>query len=459
MTPQQRASDPSASAWVAASAGTGKTRVLTDRVLRLLLNGTPPERILCLTFTKAAASEIAIRTHDRLSEWATVPEPALAGQLGELCGEAPGAHALAAARRLFATVLDAAEGVRIKTIHAFCESLLSRFPLEAGLAPHFKVMDARTTEELLTASRDVALARAQPDDPSPLTDALAQITRRLTEVQFSAIMAELARQRGRLNWLFRRYGGRAGLLEQARRQLGVAVSDAGQIVAEACRDEAFDRAALEASAAALGQGSTTDRERGRQIAAWLADAAARPAGFDAYLAQYFTKEGAYQGQGKRRVTLATKQTLDGDSVTAALEREADRLDAVRDRIRAAEVLAATGALLELGEALLDAYDSAKARHAVLDYDDLILHTRALLRQRNAAPWVLYKLDGGLDHILIDEAQDTSPDQWEVVAALADEFFAGAGARQARANHLRRRRCQAIDFQLSGCRPARVFAVA
>ena len=432
MTPQQKASDPNASAWVAASAGTGKTRVLTDRVLRLLLDGTPPERILCLTFTKAAASEIAIRTHDRLSEWATVPEPALAGQLGDLCGETADADRLARARGLFATVLDAAEGVRIKTIHAFCESLLSRFPLEAGLAPHFTVMDARTTEELLTASRDVVLARAQPDDPSPLTDALAQITRRLTEVQFSAIMAELARQRGRLNWLFSHYGGRAGLLEEARRRLGVALVDAGQIVAEACRDEAFDRAALEAGAAALQQGSKSDHERGRQIAGWLADAAARPAGFDAYLAQYFTKEGFYQGQGKRRVTLATKQTLDGaPEAVAALEREADRLGGVRDRIRAAEVLAATDALLVLGEALLDVYDSAKARHAVLDYDDLILLTRALLRQKNAAPWVLYKLDGGLDHILIDEAQDTSPDQWEVVAALADEFFAGAGAREAR----------------------------
>ena len=432
MTPQQKASDPNASAWVAASAGTGKTRVLTDRVLRLLLNGTPPERILCLTFTKAAASEIAIRTHDRLSEWATAAEPALARQLGELCGAAPDAAQRARARCLFATVLDSAEGVRIKTIHAFCESLLSRFPLEAGLAPHFTVVDARTSEELLTASRDVVLARAQPDALSPLTDALARITRRLTEVQFSAVMAELARQRGRLHWLFDRYRGRAALLEAARRQLGVTAADADQIVTEACQDGVFDRAALAAAAAALQQGSTSDRERGRQIARWLADAPARPAGFDAYLAQYFTKEGFYQGQGKRRVTLATKQTLDGaPDVAAALEREADRLGGARDRIRAAEALAATGALLVLGEALLEAYDSAKARHAVLDYDDLILHTRALLRQKNAAPWVLYKLDGGLDHILIDEAQDTSPDQWEVVAALADEFFAGAGARKTR----------------------------
>ena len=138
---QRRGADPGASAWVAASAGTGKTKVLIDRLLRLLLAGARPSQLLCLAFTKAAAAEMANRLARRLARWAALAEADLAAEIADLTGEPPRAADLAAARRLFAAVLDAPGGLTIETIHGFCQSLLRRFPLEAGVAPHFQVMD------------------------------------------------------------------------------------------------------------------------------------------------------------------------------------------------------------------------------------------------------------------------------------------------------------------------------
>src|SRR5690606_13877484 len=140
---QRRAASPEVSAWVAASAGSGKTQVLTDRVLNLLLEGTPPGRILCLTFTKAAAAEMAIRLGERLRHWATQPDRELEKSLFDLTGAPVEPELVARARRLFARVLDAPGGIPIQTIHSFCQSLLARFPLEAGVVPHFELLDER----------------------------------------------------------------------------------------------------------------------------------------------------------------------------------------------------------------------------------------------------------------------------------------------------------------------------
>ncbi|MCZ6861791.1 MAG: UvrD-helicase domain-containing protein, partial [Alphaproteobacteria bacterium] len=176
---QSQASDPEASAWVGASAGTGKTRVLTERVLRRLLGGTKAEHILCLTFTKAAAAEMASRLARALSRWAVIEDDALAEALDGLTGQAPDAEGLLAARRLFAQVLDAPGGVKIQTIHAFCQALLKRFPVEAQLAPHFTVLDERDALDLIDEAQHEVLAGAMPtesDPPGDLAEALASVT-------------------------------------------------------------------------------------------------------------------------------------------------------------------------------------------------------------------------------------------------------------------------------------------
>ena len=426
MTAQHDASDPRASAWVAASAGTGKTFVLTDRVLRLLLAGAPVGRLLCLTFTKAASAEIANRVHQRLGEWAILPEAGLVAALTGLSGRAPEADEIERARRLFARVLDAPDGLKVKTIHAFCESLLARFPLEAGLAPHFSVMDERTTAELLGAARDEVLARARRGGDPELAAALAEVTSHLGEQRFAELIGDVTSARGRLRWVGARARGPDGPAAATRGALGLAPhEDRPSALGAACHDPSIDGRGLSAAAEAMRRGGAQDRAHGATIAHWLSEPAARGAGLDEYFGAFFKDHGA----GDRFRSLIHKVALDlAPGADAVLAREAERLDRVRDRLKRLQVYAATQALLTLGEALIGAYAAAKARHALLDYDDLILRARDLLRGDGLAPWVLYKLDGGLDHILIDEAQDTSPEQWQVIAALADEFFAGVGAR-------------------------------
>ena len=422
---QKEASDPNVSCWVAASAGTGKTHVLTDRVIRLLLSGCAPGRLLCLTFTKAAAAEMTTRLFGRLAGWTHCDDAELATELTKLIERAPTDDEIRLARRLFALVLETPGGLKIQTIHAFCQSLLGRFPLEAGIPPHFAVMDERTAEEMLVAARDVVIARARAGADDRLAAALTIVSGHVAEGEFGELMAALLRGRSLLRQLLDDAGGQDGVEAALRRRLGLGPDDtAATVLAAACQDRQLDGDGLRQAAEALQRGSKTDVERGVAIADWLSDRAQREAGLARYCDAFLTREGV------PRKRLATK------SVAAALPaaedilgREAERLAAVEIRRRTTVVAEASTALLTLGGALIDTYAREKKRRALLDYDDLILATRGLLQQPGIAPWVLYKLDGGIDHVLLDEAQDTSPDQWRVVETLSDAFFTGQGASE------------------------------
>jgi ATP-dependent helicase/nuclease subunit A len=368
---------------------------------------------------------MANRVNARLGGWATADDGDLAGDLTTLLGSPPDAEMLAGARRLFARVLDVPGGLKIQTVHGFCRSLLARFPLEAGVAPHFKVLDERTAAELLDAARDRVLARAAGD--KSLTDALDAVTAHLDEQRFGEVMGQLARDRHRLGRLIEENEGIGPAIAQTWRLLSLERHETDEsILAAACKDAAFEGDGLKRAARALLEGSgKTDKTRGQAIADWLAaKPKARADMMDDYLAAFLT------GQGEIRARLATAGVQKAfPEIVGILETEGARLVAMRDRRAALVTALATAGLLRLGDALLEAYGEAKAAIAKLDYDDLILMARGLLKTPGIAPWVLFKLDGGLDHILIDEAQDTGPEQWEVIAALADEFFAGEGARE------------------------------
>ena len=426
-TPQQRAAaDPRANVWVAASAGSGKTRVLVDRLLRLMLDGAPPQRLLCLTFTKAAAAEMANRLHGELARWTMLDDTDLREALTQLMGPRSAEQDLATARRLFARVLDTPGGLKIQTIHAFCESLLGRFPLEAGLSPQFQVMEERTAAELLEDARNevITIAREEPD--SDLAGALVLVSEYVGEIGFADVVLALAGTRGKLRRVIDSRDGIDGLIEATRHNLGVADGDThDSVLAAACADEAFDGPSLRRAAAALQQSSPRERERGEVLAHWLEKDDARADNFDEYTRIYLTR----QGDIRARLAIKATQAIEPDAKDI-LGTEAQRIVRVMDRLNAVALADRTAALIVLGDALLRAYEEQKRRHNFLDYDDLILHARALLSRPGVAPWVLYKLDGGIDHILIDEAQDTSPDQWDVAAALAEEFFSGQGAREA-----------------------------
>ncbi|HEY8874595.1 MAG TPA: double-strand break repair helicase AddA [Stellaceae bacterium] len=418
---QRRALHPAESVWVAASAGTGKTKVLTDRLLALMLNGTDPGHILCLTFTRAAAAEMANRINQRLADWTTLAPGRLAGELFELTGRFPDEPEMARARQLFARILDVPGGAKIATIHAFCQSLLRRFPLEAGVPPEFAVMDERTAGEALSEAAEAVINAARSEPQPDLAAALAIVARYAPEERFIELMTALAAERGKLREALA-HGDRA-----LNRRLNAALSvpadaTAESLVAAFCAGG--DAAGLRAAASALAEGSKTDRERGETIARWCANPVERPNLLDPYLAAFLTKEGAARG------TLITKaaaaKALPADPC-AVLQAEGERILRLRAECAGVALVEATGALMRLGDALLGEYERRKRLHGLLDYDDLVQKTLELLRRPGVAPWVLFKLDGGLDHILVDEAQDTNPEQWAIIAALAEEFFVGEGA--------------------------------
>ncbi|MCA8907953.1 MAG: double-strand break repair helicase AddA, partial [Rhodospirillaceae bacterium] len=419
---QNRASDPQHSAWVSASAGTGKTRVLTDRVLRLLLGGTAPDRLLCITFTKAAAAEMAERVHRTLAKWAIWPEEKLDGHLAEL-GERPDEALRRRARRLFAQVLDAPAGLPIQTIHAFCQSVLRRFPLEAGVSPQFELIEDRVADERIRQARDRVLATTDP----VLRAAVDLLARLVDEGRFGDLVDMVIARRARLAHLFGGLSPGEDLRARVAAQAGVdPAADRETTLAAACADAALDLPALRQALAALDAGTKTDKDKAALMAPFLAAAPSeRPAMFDAYLGAFFTKKGAGDPFASA-VTQTTERRAPGTA--AVMEAEAARLEAVRGQLQAIATVERTTSLLTFARALLGAYEADKQRQGALDYTDLVLRTADLLDRPGMADWVLFKLDGGIDHVLVDEAQDTNADQWRVISALTAEFMAGEGAR-------------------------------
>ncbi len=420
---QTRASRPQVSSWVSASAGTGKTFVLTQRVLRLLLSRAPPSSILCLTFTKAAAAEMTNRIAQKLGYWALMDIAALREDLKTVIGQEPTAAEITRARTLFASWLDEPGGMRIQTIHAFCQALLKRFPLETGIPPHFQVIEEGDQRFLLDQARDQVLAAAAPGAGRYSAD-LARLTTVGGPNDLTSYLGDFLSYRGHLR----------DHLQDGRRVAQAIVAlyaDAGfdraasedALRAKACREAAFDRDNLAAAVAALATGKITDADKARIIADWLQlpDAASRAQHLDGYCRAFLTARFETQ---TRLATQGAIQKL--PDLIGIMSTEAMRLEAVWDRIRALRVVERSAALARLGAAVHQRYEREKGRRAVLDFDDLILKAQDLLTRRAATEWVLFKLDGAIDHILVDEAQDTSPDQWYLVEAIAREFFAGTG---------------------------------
>jgi ATP-dependent helicase/nuclease subunit A len=420
---QRRAADPAVSAWVGASAGSGKTTLLTARVLRLLLGGCDPGRILCLTYTRAAAAEMATRLAARLGDWAAMPDARLAAALDDL-GVAAEEATMARARGLFARVLDQPGGLRIATIHAFCQSLLRRFPLEAGVAPHFALVEERDAAELLAAARDEALT----DPSAAIAEAVATVAPLSREDGFAQLVGTVLGAGGRLARALQEANAPDGVAAMQRRVLALDLdATEAELLAAAC---ARDMTALTRAAGALALGGKEDQDRAAAMHPWLAlSHDGRLGAWESWQKVFLTETGTI------RKRLATKKAIAAMAdLVAVMEDEAAYVLAVESDRRAVRAAEASAALVRLVTPVIEAYGRRKRSRAGLDYADLIGHARALLASADTA-WVQYKLDGGLDHVLLDEAQDTSPAQWEVVERLTEEFFAGEGAREGLARTL------------------------
>ncbi len=411
---QRLAADPAVSAFVAASAGSGKTKLLTDRLLRLMLSGEKPARIQCLTFTKAAAAEMAVRLQRRLGDWVTQSDAALAEELKALA-VTPTPERVAKARALFAEVLDLPGGMRIGTIHAFCQSLLRRFPVEAALSPHFRLLDDIDSEVKWRESREAMLEGAHTDSSRAALSALAGLA---SAEQFGRLVQELQQDRERFEALSALDPD--AIAAAQRRVLGVA-GDEATLIAAACHAQA---AGLPAALRVVAdKGAATCAEKARFLLEWLSGPAPeRPSQWSAWRCAFLLDDGSPRGP----TTLVNKKLAEQrPELAAALLEEQQRVLAVEESCRAARAAAASAALLRLAGPVVRFYAGSKHDEDKLDYDDLIGRTGRLLVNPGAA-WVLYKLDGGLDHLLLDEVQDTAPAQWDIAGRLTEEFFAGEG---------------------------------
>ena len=412
--PSVIASDPDISAWVAANAGAGKTYTLANRVARLLLNGAEPSRILCLTFTKAAAAEMQERLFRQLGEWAMLPDAELRARIVAIGGDAH--TSLPRARRLFAGALETPGGLKVLTLHAFCQIVLSRFPIEAKVPPGFEVLDDASARALIAEARQHVLEQAGIDD-GPLADAIALVVRETGEGRLTGILdAALGGDRRKLERFLGTTGDIGATLRKAH---GLDDGETTQLIASGfCSALAGEIETLREIHAWLSGGSAKDLDAMARLAPVLAGLA-EPHGF------LLLREFLLTGEGEPRKSMATaKLGKARPDLLAWLADLQDRYCHAHERHKTARAAELAGAALTIVDAVRRHYRTAKRLRGVLDYDDLVIETQRLLHRSGAAQWVLYKLDGGIDHVLIDEAQDTSPEQWDIVRRLTEEFFAG-----------------------------------
>ena len=422
---QASASDPGVHAALSASAGTGKTQVLSARVLRLLLSGVRPEHILCLTFTKAGAAEMANRINTRLAAWVRLPDTHLKKELFAL-GEPNSPPMLQRARRLFAKVLDAPGGLRIQTIHSFAQTLLAAFPAEAGIMPGFKALEGRAEQELARTTLANLLADAEDTGHEQLIADVQCLSLRLGEKDAVGYLMHCARTSDAIAGL----GPPSGVEARLRDVMGLPEGAVEDYLAGLCGDDRFDCDLLRAiSAANRAWGTPTGSGVADQVDRWLTmSPGPRSAALPELALVVFT------GSGELRKVQAGQRNAD-----PAYDAHAERLAAaVADLLhvqRGTALASDMAAGLRAGQAFADAYARAKRSAGVADFDDLIAWTRGLLAQPGMGEWVRYKLDQRTDHILVDESQDTNQAQWEIVQALAAEYFSGSSEAERRVRTL------------------------
>jgi len=413
---QVQSAAPQESTWLAANAGSGKTKVLTDRVARLLLAGTEPQKVLCLTYTKAAAAEMQNRLLKRLGAWAMLDDAALRAELAALGdGALLDAEGLARARRLFAQAIETPGGLKIQTIHAFCGALLRRFPLEAGVSHGFAELDDRSAAHL----REEVLEEIAAGPEQAVFDALL---RHFSGEDLGGLIDEIGRNRA-----FFEHAVQEGELRKA---LGLPVD----LVAEGLPALVFTgeiKPLVETIVPLLMRESSTMQTLAHGLAA-LDFVAPGRADLEVLYDLFLTKEGGIR-VARLRAKPLTKGALAalGPELSEAVMALAENVRLTREMEFGMVSLERALALNQFARVLLPRLAQRKAQGGWLDFDDLIERAGGLLSDSSVAQWVLFRLDGGIDHILVDEAQDTSPGQWRVIERLADEFTAGEGARGTR----------------------------
>ena len=416
---QTEAADPTHSVWVTANAGSGKTHVLVERVIRLLLEGAEPSTILCITFTKAAAAEMSSRLFDRLGKWTSCTDDQLNFELERIGVGQPQPGQMLRARRLFTLVLETPGGLKIQTIHAFCERLLQLFPVEAGMAPGFRVLDDRQSLQLRKAAQDNILTKAHSGNDLKLSDAFSTVVANASSDDFDSLVKHFIGALKNIRELLDADLDADAFALLLKDFLVIELSETAESLSrKICH---IDEAAYEFHASILAQKGPFAKH---DAAGLMRSTIKQKARLQLLKQLYFTKSDKLE----LRISLMYKDTsLKFPGTQEFVVGEQQRLQLLFRQQDLLLRIEATANMFVLARAIHQNIETQKSRHGTYDFDDLIKRTNTLLHNSRAAQWVLYKLDSGLNHILLDEAQDTSPAQWSIIQALAEEFFAGAGS--------------------------------
>jgi ATP-dependent helicase/nuclease subunit A len=418
---QARASDPASSSFVSANAGSGKTHVLVQRVIRLLLSDVEPEKILCITFTKAAAANMAERVFSTLGHWVTLDDASLDAAIREAGIAHPNAKVRNKARKLFASALETPGGLKVQTIHALCTRLLQQFPFEANVPARFAVLDERDQADMMERANLKVFLEASRDPESAVSRALLTAMSGAADVTFKDVVREACLSRDHfLAWVDAAGSAETATAEMAS-ALGVSQEDRIEDVEREILDGPYlARRRWAEIADLLGAANKSEREHAARLRAASQTSGADQV--DTYLGVFLTDD-----KTPRKAVLTKRFCDDNPSLARLFDAESARLPALIEKRRALVVRDRTEALLHIATAAAANYRREKEERGLLDYDDLIDKTLSMLK-RVSPGWVHYKLDRGVDHVLIDEAQDTSPRQWDIIDHIISEFTAGSGAR-------------------------------
>ena len=416
---QIAASDPERSVFVSANAGTGKTQVLTMRVLRLLLSGVAPQTILCVTYTKAAAAEMKSRLYEQLASWAICDQVVLLEELRKLGEDRPTQEQIRTARSLFAHILDHEDGPRIETVHSFCQAVLKRFPVEANVPPDFQLLSELDSERLLTDVFFNLLEQAGRMQDTRLAEALSVLTRQTDESQAMKHIRTHMRDRDRIHELATDPSRLVSYEDDLRETLNMTGNfDLDKAELELCAE--INQMPIARIAAALMKGGKVQAGRGQKLQNWHQHNSQQKAPDLNSLMAIFTT-----GTGARLQKMTDKEVDRHDPDCARLQdRLATSLETYFNLKSAERCVRLSLSLAQVSVAVYRQMQAQKLASGVLDYEDLIFFTKHLLEQDQMMAWVRWKLDQGINHLLIDEAQDTSPAQWRLLNKLSEPFFDG-----------------------------------
>lgn len=409
--------DPQASVFVAANAGSGKTTLLVERVLSLLLNGTAAHKILCLTFTNAAAAEMQARVVKTLGKWVMMDDASLRSELEKICAQPIENELMTHARSLFAQILDAPISIRLQTIHGFCGSLLARFPLEAGVGLHLSVLDDHSQKALMQQAQMNLFEQATHD--AALSAAIFRLVQALGEFSLFALFRDIVSKKQKLFPAL----ARGDAAKHVYNILGVNEHESAESIIERYRTPDAPEKLKVILEAARTSDKATDKTLCNALQYYFSQAAGSANAFWAYYEALVTQTGT------ARKNIPTKDVSITPELREWLAAEQEKIIACASELYALRNAELSSDLLFITQTLLASYEQLKSEQGLLDFDDQILSATHLLTRSGMAAWVLFKLDGGIEHLLVDEAQDTSAAQWKIVRALTDEFLSGQGSEK------------------------------